>query len=242
MVVIGMKYTAKNLTTSAVRKEANKYNKLVKRLMSKSQDYLSLETYSVKDILTGRTDAEIAKELNRLQNLAKKDQQELVNYNEEYGVKVPRFVLESIEKDVARANKLKDKLIAGKISREAGNIGIIESENLKDITMGTGDGITAIRRRAKTARNRARQKYLEEKGKLYKQNYIRTCRNELGIFASTVISAIENIDGNILFRASLDPHYGDDLTISYVYSPEKAEDKVSTILNALEKVGLYVYG
>lgn len=242
MVVMRVKYTTKNLTTRAVRKEVTKYNNLVKRLMSKSQDYLALETYSVKDIMAGRTDAEIAKELNRLQNLAKKDQQELVNYNEEYGVKVPRFVLESIERDVAKANKLKDKLIAGKISREAGNISIIESENLKDITMGTGDSITAIRRRAKTARNRARQKYLEEKGKLFKQNYITACRNELGIYSSTVISAIENIDGNILFRASLDPYYGDDLTISYVYSPEKAEDKASTILNALEKVGLYVYG
>lgn len=231
------KYKAKEITTKVVRKELNKYNRLVKRLQQKS-GYESLETMTVKEIITNRTDAEIARELNRLQKLSDKKQQELVEYTEG-GAKVPRFVREYIAEDVERANKLKERIMKGKRpSKEAGNLFLIESENLKPLTIGTGKTLEEIEKRRRTARTRATKSYIKEKGELYKRNYINAAYAYLGPYAEQIVRQISKLSGNELFALSLDTLHGADLSINFLYGEEEQEERAQIINEALEHLGV----
>lgn len=231
------KYKAKEITTKVVRKELSKYNRLVKRLQQK-EGYESLETMTVKDVITNRTDAEIARELNRLQKLSYKNQQEFVEYTED-GVKVPRFVREYIVEDVERANKLKEKIMKGKRpSKEGGNLFLIESENLKPLTIGTGKTLEEIERRRSTARTRATKSYIKTKGELYKRGYIDAAYAYLGVYAGQIVSRISKLSGNDLFALSLDTLHGADLSINFLYGEEEQEEKAQIINEALDYLGV----
>lgn len=231
------KYKAKEITTKIVRKELSKYNRLVKRLQRK-EGYGSLETMTVKDIITNRTDAEIARELNRLQKLSDKREQELVEYTEG-GVKVPRFVREYIAEDVEHANKLKERIMKGKRpSKEAGNLFLIESENLKPLTIGTGKTLEEIEKRRRTARTRATKSYIEAKGEIYKRNYINAGYAYLGPYAEQIVRRISKLSGNDLFVLSLDTLHGADLSINFLYGEEEQEEKAQIINEALDYLGV----
>lgn len=231
------KYITKDITTKVVKKELSKYNKLVKRLQQKD-GYESLEIMTVKDIISNRTDAEIVRELNRLQKLSDKKQQELVDYTEG-GVKVPRFVREYIAKDVERANKLKERIMKGKSpSKEAGNLFLIESENLKPLTIGTGKTLEEIEKRRRTARTRATKSYIEAKGELYKRGYIDATYAYLGPYAGQIVSRISKLSGNELFVLSLDTLHGADLSINFLYGEEEQEEKAQIINEALDYLGV----
>lgn len=231
------KYKAKEITTKVVRKELSKYNRLVKRLQQK-EGYESLETMTVKDIITNRTDAEIARELNRLQKLSDKREQELVEYTGG-GLKVPRFVREYIVEDVKRANKLKEKIMKGKSpSKEAGNLFLIESENLKPLTIGTGKTLEEIERRRRTARTRATKSYIKTKGEIYKRSYIDAAYAYLGAYAGQIVSRISKLSGNDLFALSLDTLHGADLSINFLYGEEEQEEKAQIINEALDYMGV----
>lgn len=231
------RYGAKDITTRLVRKEINKYNRLVKKLQEK-EGYESLEIFNVKDIISNRTDVEIAKELNRLQKLGDKRQQELVEYTQG-GIKIPRFVRDYIVEDIKTANKLKEKIMKGKRpTKEAGNLFLIESENIKPLTMGTGRTLEEIEMRRRTARTRANKRYIEAKGEMYKRNYIGSAYAWLGVYAEDIVNRISKLSGNDLFALSLDYRYGADLTINFLYGEEEQEEKAQIINEALDTLGV----
>ena len=75
-----MKYTAGNLRTRDIDKEIRAYNRRLLQLQSKNEAFKILDTLTRTEVMRGRTDAEIARELNRLQELAKPEKQKMVKY------------------------------------------------------------------------------------------------------------------------------------------------------------------
>ena len=61
-----MKYTAGNLRTRDIDKEIRAYNRRLLQLQSKNEAFKILDTLTRTEVMRGRTDAEIARELNRL--------------------------------------------------------------------------------------------------------------------------------------------------------------------------------
>lgn len=73
--VLKLKYTAGNLRTRDIDKEIRAYNRRLLQLQSKNEAFKILDTLTRTEVMRGRTDAEIARELNRLQELAKPEKQ-----------------------------------------------------------------------------------------------------------------------------------------------------------------------
>lgn len=234
-----MPYKASDITQKLIVRRLQVYNRRVNKLKKLGGSYELLQNKTVKDIITGRSDAEIARELNQLEKLGQKKQQSLVKYSRGSNVKVPLYFRNEIERELRRANKLSEKAREGmQPSKEAGNLSSLESENLRAITKGSGASIKAISIRAKSIRNRANQSYYEEGYERYKNNYLNAVRMEMGIYADELIRMIDKISGRNLYLATFDVEYGSDLQINYMYGDQAVSEKYDTITNALDKLGL----
>lgn len=234
-----VKYKASDITQRLVVERLRVYNRRVNQLKKKGGAYELLENKTVKDIVSGKTDGEIARELNQLEKLGQKEQQKLVKYSKKSETEVPKFVREQIERELKKANKLSQKMREKlKPSKDAGTLSTLESENLKPLTKGSGASLKAIKARRESIRNRGKESYYSDAIKRYKANYIKALREELGAYADKVIRKIEQIDPYRLYDAMSDPEYGGDLQISYIYGAQAAAEKAETILNAIDKLGL----
>ena len=234
-----VKYKASDITQRLVVERLRVYNRRVNQLKKKGGSYELLENKTVKDIVSGKTDGEIARELNQLEKLGQKEQQKLVKYSKESETEVPKFVREQIERELRKANKLSQKMREKlKPSKEAGTLTSLESENLKPLTKGSGASIKAIKIRRESIRNRGKESYYNEALVRYKENYIKAVKNELGIYADKVIEKVNKISPDKLFSAINDVEYGADMAITYVYGKQAAKEKADTILNAIDKLGL----
>lgn len=234
-----MPYKASDITQKLIVRRLQVYNRRVNKLKKLGGSYELLQNKTVKDIITGRTDAEIARELNQLEKLGQKKQQTLVKYSRESTVKVPLYFRNEIERDLRRANKLSEKVRAEMHpSKEAGNLSTLESENLRAISKGSGASLKAIEKRAKSIRNRSKESYYTDLLNQYKENYKEAVRKELGIYADSLNAMIDKIDSKQLYLAIFDEMYGSDMEIIYVYGEQAQEERYNTIVNAIEKLGL----
>lgn len=234
-----MPYKASDITQKLIVRRLQVYNRRVNKLKKLGGSYELLQNKTVKDIITGRTDAEIARELNQLEKLGQKKQQAFVKYSRGSDVKVPLYFRNEIERELRRANRLSEKQRQGMTpSKEAGNLSTIESENLRAITKGSGASLKEISIRAKTIRNRAKQSYYDAGYERYKENYIKAVRQEMGMYADDLIRKLEKISGRNLYLAIFDVEYGSDLQISYMYGEQAVSEKFDIIDNALGKLGL----
>lgn len=115
-----MKYTAGNLRTRDIDKEIRAYNRRLLQLQSKNEAFKILDTLTRTEVMRGRTDAEIARELNQLQELAKPEKQKMVKYKAGSSLEVPLFVREQVERAIKkRISKLRKGLKFWKHSVEA---------------------------------------------------------------------------------------------------------------------------
>lgn len=234
-----MPYKASDITQKLIVRRLQVYNRRVNKLKKLGGSYELLQNKTVKDIITGRTDAEIARELNQLEKLGQKKQQTLVKYSRESNVKVPLYFRNEIERELRRANKLSEKARAEMHpSKEAGNLSSLESENLRAITKGSGASLKAIEKRAESIRNRSKESYYTKLLNQYKENYKEAVRKELGIYADSLNAIVDKIDAKQLFLAIFDEMYGSDMEINYVYGEQAQEERYNTIVNAIEKLGL----
>ena len=188
--------------------------------------------------MRGRTDAEIARELNRLQELAKPEKQKMVNYKAGSSLEVPLFVREQVERAITKANKQTMKRFEILEAQRRGSFYTIEQESLRPITKGTGRTLMEVKKRLESAQNRARSGYLTFLDEKYKRNYIKAIQNNFGAAGDMVVDRISKINGAAFYFASQDPFYGSYLEIEYSYGEEAINTMINKIENALTVLNL----
>lgn len=233
-----MKYKASDISTQLVRQRLAVYNRRVNKLRNLGGSFELLQNKTVKEIITGKTNAQIATELNFLERIGNKENQKLVQYNKTSSEKVPKFFKEYIKRELRRANRntaKQLKLISP--SKEAGTLSTIVTENLAPLNLGKGGSIKEIQSRLKSIERRANPKYYSEGNDRYKKNYIKALRNELGIYAQDLIDRVSKIPAEKLVGFLSDKEYGSDLENKFVYSELEAQYRAEVISNALSHFG-----
>lgn len=233
-----MKYTAGNLRTRDIDKEIRAYNRRLLQLQSKNEAFKILDTLTRTEVMRGRTDAEIARELNRLQELAKPEKQKMVKYTAGSSLEVPLFVREQVERAITKANKQTTKRFEILEAQRRGSFYTIEQESLRPITKGTGRTLMEVKKRLETAQNRGRSGYLTFLDEKYKRNYIKAIQNNFGAAGDKLVDRISKINGIDFYFASQDPFYGSYLEIEYSYGEEAINAMINKIENALVALNL----
>lgn len=233
-----MKYKASDISTQLVRQRLAVYNRRVNKLRKLGGSFELLQNKTVKDIITGKTDVQIALELNFLEKLGNKESQKLVQYNKTSNEKVPKYFKEYIKRELRRANRntaKQMKLISP--SKEAGTLSTIVTENLAPLNLGKGGSIKEIQLRLKSIERRAKPDYYTKGNERYKKNYIKALRNELGIYAQDLIERVSKIPAEKLVGYLSDKEYGSDLENKFAYSELEAHYRAEVISNALTHFG-----
>lgn len=233
-----MKYKASDVTYQLINQRLAVYNRRVNKLRKLGGPFEVLQNKTRGDIVNGRSDYQIAMELNFLEKLGDKENLKLVQYNKTGNVKVPKFFKEYINRKLRIANRntaRQRKLISP--SKEAGTLSTIVTENLKPLDLGKGGSIKEIQSRMKSIERRSNPSYYPEGNKLYKKNYIKALRKELGIYAQPLIDRVSKIPEGKLVGFLSDKEYGSDLEINYMYSELEAQNRAELISNALSHFG-----
>lgn len=233
-----MKYKASDISMKLVRQRIAVYNRRVIKLRKLGGPFEVLQNKTVKDVIKGRSDYQIANELNFLEKLGDKENLKLVQYNKTSNEKVPKFFKEYINRKLRIANRntaRQRKLISP--SKEAGTLSSIVTENLKPLDLGKGGSTKEILSRLKSIERRANPSYYPEGNKRYKKNYINALRKELGIYAPALIERVSKIPAEQLVGFLSDKEYGSDLEIKYMYSELEAQNRAEVISNALSHFG-----
>lgn len=233
-----MKYKASDISTRLVRQRVAVYNSRVNKLRKLGGSFDLLQNKTVKDVIKGRTEGQIAKELNFLEKLGNKENLKLVQYNKTSNEKVPKFFKDYINRKLRMANRntaKQLKLISP--SKEAGTLSTIVTENLAPLDLGKGGSVKEIQSRLKSIERRANPNYYSEGNKRYKENYIKALRNELGIYAQDLIDRVSKIPPEKLIGFLSDKEYGSDLENKFVYSELEAQYRAEVISNALSHFG-----
>ena len=233
-----MKYTASDATYRLIHQRVAVYNRRVNKLRKLGGPFEVLQNKTVGDVVKGRTDGQIARELNFLEKLGNKENLKLVQYNKTSNEKVPKFFKEYINRKLRMANRntaKQRKLISP--SKEAGTLSTIVTENLKPLDLGKGGSMEEILSRLKSIERRANPSYYTEGNKRYKKKYIKALRNELGIYAKPLIDRVSKIPAGQLVGFLSDKEYGSDLEINYMYSELEAQNRAEVISNALSHFG-----
>lgn len=233
-----MKYKASDVTYRLIHQRVAVYNRRVSKLRKLGGPFEVLQNKTVGDVVKGRSDYQIAIELNFLEKLGNKENLKLVQYNKTSNEKVPKFFKEYINRKLRIANRntaRQRKLISP--SKEAGTLSTIVTENLKPLDLGKGGSIEEILSRLKSIERRANPSYYPEGNKLYKKNYIKALGKELGIYAQALIDRVSKIPAEQFVGMLSDKEYGSDLENSYVYSELEAKYRAEVISNALSHFG-----
>ena len=233
-----MKYKASDVTYRLINQRLAVYNRRVNKLRKLGGPFEVLQNKTRGDIVKGRSDYQIAMELNFLEKLGDKENLKLVQYNKTSNEKVPKFFKDYINRKLRIANRntaRQRKLISP--SKEAGTLSAIVTENLKPLDLGKGGSIKEIQSRMKSIERRANPSYYPEGNKRYKKNYIKALRAELGIYAPALIDRVSKIPAEQLVGMLSDKEYGSDLEINYMYSELEAKNRAEVISNALSHFG-----
>lgn len=233
-----MKYTASDITYRLIHQRVAVYNRRVNKLRKLGGSFELLQNKTVGDVVKGRTEGQIAKELNFLEKLGNKENQKLVQYNKTSNEKVPKFFKEYVKRELRRANRnIAKQLKLISPSKEAGTLSTIVTENLKPLNLGKGGSIKEIQSRLKSIERRANPNYYTEGNERYKRNYIKALRNELGIYAQDLIDRVSKIPAEKLVGYLSDKEYGSDLENKFAYSELEAQYRAEVISNALSHFG-----
>ena len=233
-----MKYKASDITMKLVSQRIGVYNRRVNKLRKLGGSFELLQNKTVKDVIKGKNNGQIATELNFLEKLGNKENQKLVKYNKTSSEKVPKFFKEHVKRELRRANRnIAKQLDLISPSKEAGTLSTIVTENLKPLNLGKGGSIKEIQSRLKSIERRANPNYYSEGNKRYKENYIKALRNELGIYAQDLIDRVSKIPPEKLVGYLSDKEYGSDLENKFVYSELEMQYRAEVISNALSHFG-----
>lgn len=233
-----MKYKASDISMKLVHQRIAVYNRRVNKLRKLGGAYEVLQNKTVGDVVKGRSEYQIAIELNSLEKLVNKENLKLVKYNKTSNVEVPKFYKDYINRKLRIANRntaRQRKLISP--SKEAGTLSTIVTENLKPLDLGKGDSIKEIQSRMKSIERRANPSYYPVGNERYKKHYIKALRKELGIYAQPLIDRVSKIPPGQLVGFLSDKEYGSDLEINYMYSELEAQHRAEVISNALSHFG-----
>lgn len=224
-----MVYKAKDITTRLVRKELNKYNREINKLKKLGKGYEVLEPIELKDIIGG-SNVKIARQLNRLSKIYQEDERKLVPYKKGSSVKVPKFFRDNLEEQIKEANKMLEKRI-----KESPTL---KEQGYKPLTLGGGQSIKEIKSRAETIKNRSNERWYSEADERFKENYIKSLRDNLGPYAEPIIKRISGLSGREIYEMSLDMYEGPTIMIEYNYGPDFPQEKFEVINEALDYFGV----
>lgn len=226
---------AKDITTRLVREEVRKYNRMVNKFRKKGGVYELLEPIEIKEVISGRTNAEIARELNFLNKIKDPKSMNLVKYSKDSNIKVPRFVRETIERNIKRANELiKNEEIKEQAESRYDKNSKIKMEPL---SKGSGSNLKSIKSRARTAKNRANVNWYRESDENFKRNWISMVQQTLGPYGTEIINKVNKIPANKFYKMTTDYWYGGALELGYLYGPDEAREKAENIFDALDHFG-----
>lgn len=224
-----------DITTEFVKEKVNEFNKRVERLTGEGLEFLQPVD---ADNLFKLSEVQIARELNFMEKLADKKYQKLVPYSPESPVKVPRFVKIQAERNIEKITGAIDKIKGDvEVNVTVGGMQMLRNESLVPPTLGPGKNKESVQRRLKTLQNLAQPNYYKESLERYKQNYLGIIDEYLGPYAGELRTRLSRIPPEEIFRISLHPLYGHDMSIEYIYGFDSALNKYNEITAILDIIG-----
>lgn len=231
----------KNLSASEAEKTARKelqdairnYNKRLKTRLAVSQYYSIFDHESMKNYKGLST-----KKLISAANKLNKKLQGSPNQTTRLVKGAPEFVPIEVKQEMARKAKIANEQTAKfrtnlpKIPRT--KFESVAANNLAPLSFGTAQNSEDVLARINALKLRASDTYFIEKGKRFRDNFIKSLEHNYPPEYVEKIKKSLPVDGNQLFLWSLDSEYGDDISIEYQYTEEDAKEKAEKIIHALE--------
>lgn len=217
--------------------EVGKYNKALAQAIKQNPSFSLLEPKSTEDF-TGWSDAQIAKELNRMRDLLNPKNFRNVKYSADSKIKVAAGVKKELNALLRIGNKRAERRYNQFPDILGGKLDNIEKNRYAPITLGDGKDYMNIRKRAQTIHNRSRESFYQKGYLDNKYHFAHAMQIEFSPTNYKRIRAIlDKIDPEDFYLMMQDPIYGDYLNFDFVYDKEiDAQERAKNIVHAINKL------
>ena len=227
-------YRAADITTKTVDRAIRSYNARVTALSKRNKAFSTLPKITRGQVVSGRTEGQIARELNFLNKLASREQQKIVTVN---GTKMPAFARSMWNRYEKQASKIADSYLQNRRRTDTFTVYDERPQDIKPPEIKTAKGTRDLKFGLRTLIRRSSPTYFEDRTKMLRKNWERGLLNSVGEEnAREIIDKFKSLSDEQFLDIFQSDEYGPYMENAFYYLPEERDTRAQQILDVAEEV------